>query len=79
MDNLVSLLRNNGSAELAEDVRQKILELIQAWAVVAEARPGLMYIVEIYRMLQREGYNFPPRPEVPASMFDSKAVSCSTV
>ncbi|KAF4549751.1 VPS27-like protein [Elsinoe fawcettii] len=73
MDNLTSLLRNHSSAALNDDVRQKILELTQSWAIAAESRPNAGYILEVYRTLQREGFHFPPRQEVAASMFDSNA------
>ncbi|PNS21922.1 hypothetical protein CAC42_520 [Sphaceloma murrayae] len=73
MDSITSLLRNHSSAALNDDVRQKILELTQSWAIAAESRPTAGYIMEIYRTLQREGYHFPPRQEVASSMFDSNA------
>lgn len=77
MDSITSLLRNHSSAALNDDVRRKILELTQSWAIAAESRPNAGYILEIYRTLQREGYHFPPREEVASSMFDSNAVSHS--
>ncbi|TKX21136.1 VHS domain-containing protein [Elsinoe australis] len=73
MDSITSLLRNHSSAALNDDVRRKILELTQSWAIAAESRPNAGYILEIYRTLQREGYHFPPREEVASSMFDSNA------
>ncbi|KAJ9640414.1 Vacuolar protein-sorting-associated protein 27 [Coniosporium tulheliwenetii] len=72
MDNLVSLVKVYGGNE---DVRNKILELIQNWAAGAEGRSNLMYINEVYRTLLREGFRFPPKQDVASSMFDSSAVS----
>lgn len=74
MDNLTSLLKAYGAAAVNEDVKRKILELIQSWAAAAEGRPDLTYVGEVYRTLQREGYQFPPRVEVASSMFDTSAV-----
>ncbi|KAF2139417.1 uncharacterized protein K452DRAFT_275717 [Aplosporella prunicola CBS 121167] len=73
MDNLTSLLKTYGPAETNQEVRLKILELIQTWAIASEGRTPLTYIVETYRTLQREGFQFPPRQEVLSSMFDSSA------
>jgi growth factor-regulated tyrosine kinase substrate len=75
MDNMTSLLKAYGPAAVNDDVKAKILELIQNWAVAAEGRPNLVYIGEIYKTLQSEGYQFPPRIEVASSMFDTSAVS----
>lgn len=73
MDNLTSLLKGYGG-DTNDDVRHKILELIQNWATGAEGRLSLTYIIETYRTLQREGQMFPPKAEVSSSMFDSSAV-----
>ncbi|KAI1482179.1 vacuolar protein sorting-associated protein 27 [Daldinia eschscholtzii] len=73
MDNLVSLLHAVGPAEVNAEVRAKILELIQSWAVATEGRYDLKYIDETYRALQREGFQFPPRTTVASSMIDSSA------
>lgn len=78
MDNLVSLLHAVGPAAVNQDVRAKMLELVQSWAAATEGRYELKYISEIYRTLQKEGYQFPPRVTVASSMIDSSAVSYST-
>ncbi|KAI1095704.1 VHS domain-containing protein [Rostrohypoxylon terebratum] len=73
MDNLVSLLHAVGPAAVNLEVRAKILELIQSWAVATEGRYDLKYIGETYQTLQREGFQFPPRTTVASSMIDSSA------
>ncbi|RQM08258.1 hypothetical protein DH86_00001471, partial [Scytalidium sp. 3C] len=73
MDNLVSILRAYGIAAANEEVKAKILELIQSWATATEGRSELSYIGETYRGLQRDGFSFPPRTEVASSMVDSSA------
>ncbi|KIH88420.1 hepatocyte growth factor-regulated tyrosine kinase substrate [Sporothrix brasiliensis 5110] len=73
MDNLTSLLNAAGPAAINQEVRNKILELIQSWASATEGRHELGYIGEVYRKLQREGFQFPPRTTVASSMIDSSA------
>ncbi|KAF2972812.1 hypothetical protein GQX73_g773 [Xylaria multiplex] len=79
MDNLVSLLHAVGPAAVNQDVRAKMLELIQSWAAATEGRYDLQYINEIYRTLQKEGYHFPPRVTVASSMIDSSSCSSKTL
>ncbi|KAK3316088.1 hypothetical protein B0H66DRAFT_576085 [Apodospora peruviana] len=73
MESLVSLLKVVGPAAINADVRAKILDLIQSWATATEGRYDLSYIGEVYRSLQREGFQFPPRVSVASSMIDSSA------
>ncbi|KXJ96787.1 hypothetical protein Micbo1qcDRAFT_229604 [Microdochium bolleyi] len=73
MDNLVSLLHAVGPAAINQEVRSKMLELIQTWAAATEGRYDLKYITDTYNSLQKEGYQFPPRVTVATSMIDSSA------
>lgn len=78
MDNFTSLLKAVGPATVNTEVKDKILELIQSWAGATEGRFELGYIGEVYKTLQNEGYQFPPKVTVASSMIDSSAVSLAT-
>lgn len=73
MDNLVSLLKAYGVAAVNDEVKQKILELIQTWASATKGRYELSYINEVYQTLQRDGFKFPPKVDISSSMVDSSA------
>lgn len=70
----MSLLQAVGGAAVNAEVKSKILELIQSWAGATEGRYELGYIGEVYKTLQREGHQFPPKISVSSSMIDSSAV-----
>lgn len=78
MDNLVSLLRTEGPSALNDEVKTKVLDVIQTWALATHSRSGMFYIQETYRNLQRDGFSFPPKREMASSMLDSSAVSFAT-
>ncbi len=71
---MTSLLQAVGSNAVNAEVKGKILELIQSWAGATENRYELSYIGEVYKTLEREGYQFPPKIAVASSMIDSSAV-----
>ena len=52
MDNLVSILK---IPVLNLDVKNKILRLVQNWAIAFEGKPPLSYAGQVYRTLKSEG------------------------
>ena len=52
MDNLVSILK---IPVLNLDVKNKILRLVQNWAIAFEGKPLLSYAGQVYRTLKSEG------------------------
>ncbi|KDQ53025.1 hypothetical protein JAAARDRAFT_137843 [Jaapia argillacea MUCL 33604] len=65
MDNLVSILK---MPALNLEVKNKILKLVQNWALAFEGKPMLRYVGEAYKTLQTEGFKFPPKdPAVTSS------------
>ncbi|KAJ3111216.1 Exportin-6 [Phlyctochytrium bullatum] len=72
IDNLVSITRNYPQTN--QDVRLKILALIQTWGLAFKGKSELGYVTEVYEMLKREGIAFPPVEKAEASsiMIDTK-------
>ncbi|KZT42810.1 ubiquitin binding protein [Sistotremastrum suecicum HHB10207 ss-3] len=58
MDNLVSILKQPA---LNHDVKNRILLHVQNWALSFEGKPHLSYVGTVYKTLQKEGFNFPPK------------------
>lgn len=52
MDNLVSILK---MPTLNFEVKNKLLRLIQNWAVAFEGKPTLGYVGQVYKTLKNEG------------------------
>ncbi|KAJ6256207.1 Vacuolar protein-sorting-associated protein [Drechslerella dactyloides] len=73
IDNLVSLM-NAPQQPMNLEVKFKMLELIQAWAIAFEGQPQLTHVGETYRLLKHEGYQFPPPPsQISKAFVDSSA------
>ncbi|EWC46405.1 hypothetical protein DRE_04348 [Drechslerella stenobrocha 248] len=73
IDNLVSLA-NLPQQSINLNVKAKILELIQAWAIAFEGQPQLTHVCETYRLLKQDGYQFPPPPpQISKAFVDSSA------
>lgn len=52
MDNIVSILKYPG---LNNEVKQKILRLIQNWSISFEGKPSLSYVSQLCKTLKNEG------------------------
>ncbi|KAK0232712.1 vacuolar sorting-associated protein Vps27 [Armillaria fumosa] len=58
IDNLVSILK---MPALNLEVKSTILRLIQNWSVAFEGKPSLLYVTQVYKTLNMEGFTFPPK------------------
>jgi len=52
MDNLVSIIKQ---PTVNHDVKQKVLRLVQNWAMAFEQKPTLSYVPTLYKSLKNEG------------------------
>lgn len=52
MDNLTSILK---LPALNREVKDRMLKVVQIWAVAFEGKSSLSYVDEVYKTLQREG------------------------
>ncbi|EFX01348.1 vacuolar sorting-associated protein [Grosmannia clavigera kw1407] len=77
--NLTDTCVKNGGAHFLTEIASRefmdnLTSLLKAsWASATEKRYDLNYIGEVYKTLQREGFQFPPRTTVSSSMIDSSA------
>lgn len=71
VDNLLSLLK--APLGINHEVRGRMLELIQAWALAFESRSDLGYMMSTYQSLRTEGLQFPPEERIAAAFVDSAA------
>lgn len=58
-----------------QDVKQKVLYLIQVWGIASKGNPSLSYISGTYNLLRAEGYVFPPITEKIDSILLETAVA----
>ena len=70
LDNLTSLVR---APTTNTDVKAKMLELVQTWAMAFEGRPQLGYAMAQYRDLKAQNYDFPEVKQITGSYVDSTA------
>ncbi|KAG4301075.1 hypothetical protein PCANB_002605 [Pneumocystis canis] len=75
MDHLVLLLKENEILSQNDttrtEIHEKILGLIQTWAVLFEKKENLGYVSTIYKDLLSQGYNFPPKEILSTTYIDS--------
>ncbi|WFD23355.1 Vacuolar protein-sorting-associated protein 27 [Malassezia equina] len=72
MDSMTSILRERPN--LAPVVKAKMLQCLQDWKHLADARPNeLGYIKDVVRMLEQQGYEFPSPDPIAVA-----AASCDT-
>ncbi|KAG9031637.1 Vacuolar protein-sorting-associated protein 27 [Tulasnella sp. UAMH 9824] len=65
MDNFTSILK---LPALNRKVQERMLELVQIWAVGFEGKSSLSYVTMVYKTLKREGFTFPPKDAVAANL-----------
>ncbi|KAJ3191996.1 Vacuolar protein-sorting-associated protein 27 [Irineochytrium annulatum] len=72
VDNMVSIVRSYPTTNA--QVREKILALLQSWALAFKGKSDLSYMTETYDNLKREGLAFPPveKSSISSIMIDTK-------
>ncbi|CAI2173513.1 1115_t:CDS:10 [Funneliformis geosporum] len=68
VDSLLSIVR---SPTANPEVRNKLLGLIQTWALAFAGKPELVYVTETYRLLKLEGCVFPKVDQTSSVMIDT--------
>ncbi|KAF9112103.1 Vacuolar protein-sorting-associated protein 27 [Mortierella sp. AM989] len=71
IDNMMSILR--APAGCNQEVKSKILMLIQTWGRLFRGKQELGYVCDVYMILQHEGYQFPPADNVGAALVETAA------
>jgi len=67
MESIKELVKTTKS----ENVKNKVLEMIQAWAVGFKDKPNLKVASNLYNIMKAEGYKFPPVTDT-SDMFKSE-------
>ncbi|CAG8463950.1 350_t:CDS:10 [Funneliformis mosseae] len=68
VDSLLSIVK---SSTANTEVRNKLLGLIQTWALAFASKPELSYVTETYRLLKVEGCVFPKVDQTSSVMIDT--------
>ncbi|KAI8363505.1 hypothetical protein B0O80DRAFT_378731 [Mortierella sp. GBAus27b] len=71
IDNLTSILKTPAGCN--QDVRNKILSLIQSWGNLFRGKQGLGYVCDTFTILRHEGYEFPPDDNAGAALVETQA------
>lgn len=77
---IVLITHNTSQSDCNLDVKNKILAVIQTWAIAAKNNPSLSYLTDTYHLLQHERFQFPPLNEpVNALLLETAAVCLNPI